>query len=208
MRSTPAAQFRPGARTRRGATLASIALAAGLLAGTGPVIGADDSPAFPKRKPGLWEVRTAGSQASGMPPTQFCVGKDTDRSESHLDRSVGKRGVCTLGAFQRVGEAWLAESVCSRGKTSVTSRAIASGDFTSNYRIDTVVRYDPPLGGTRHTDKEAVVARRLGPCREGQNPGDIVVPGMGTLNMVDGTFRGEPPPSSQGSRAPRSRAAQ
>lgn len=72
------------------------------------------------------------------------------------------------------------------------SRAIASGDFESSYRIDTIVQYDPPLGGVRREDKDAVVAVRLGPCTPGQKPGDMVMPGMGTLNMIDGDFRAEP----------------
>lgn len=177
----------------RGAAPAAAMLAWLLL---GQALAADPAPDaasdFPRRKPGLWEVRSAGAQASGLPPTQFCVGEATDSARSHLDRSVGDRGACTLGAFRRAGRAWLAESVCRQGKTSVTSRAIATGDFESGYRIDTVVHYDPPLGGVRREDKEAIVARHLGPCQPGQKPGDMVVPGMGTLNMVDGSFRAEP----------------
>lgn len=161
---------------------------AGALSGVAAHAEAD----FPKRKAGLWEVRGVSAQASGLPPTQFCVGDATDSASSHLDRSVGERGACSLGAFRRAGRAWLAESVCRETRTTVTSRAIASGDFESEYRIDTVVSYDPPLAGVRREDKEAIVARHLGPCANGQKPGDMVIPGMGTLNMVDGTFRAEP----------------
>lgn len=153
---------------------------------------ADDD--FPKRRAGLWEVRSVGAQASGLPPTRFCVGDGTDSAQSHLDRSVGERGSCTLGAFRRAGEAWMAESVCREARTVVTSRAIATGDFERAYRIDTLVSYDPPLAGMRREDRDALEARWLGPCARGQKPGDIVVPGMGTLNMVDGTFRAQPTP--------------
>lgn len=156
----------------------------------------------PKRKAGLWEVRGVSAEASGLPPTRFCVGENTNTRSSHLDRSVGERGACTLGAFRRAGQAWLAESVCKETRSVVVSRAIASGDFETEYRIDTLVTYDPPLGGIRREDKEAVVARYLGPCLDGQKAGDVVVPGMGTLNMVDGTFRAEPAPPAQ-SRARR-----
>lgn len=147
---------------------------------------------FPRRSPGLWEIRSAGSSANGMPPTLNCIGERTDTEQSQLGRHAGAKGACTLGAFKRVGESWVAESVCKMGKTSVTSQAIASGDFQSQYRIDTMVTYDPPLGGVKKEDKEAVVARYLGPCLAHQHPGDVVFPGMGTLNMTDGTFRAEP----------------
>lgn len=180
------------ARRRRAVFLALVMLAGALP--VRPALAQTAPEPFPKRKPGLWEVRSAGAQAAGLPPTRFCVGDGTDSESSHLDRSVGERGACTLGAFRRAGSAWLAESVCREGRTRVVSRAIASGDFDAEYRIDTLVQYDPPLGGVRREDKEAVVARLLGPCEPGQKPGDMVVPGMGTLNMVDGTFRAEPAP--------------
>lgn len=164
-------------------------------------------PDHPKRRVGLWEVRSVGVQAAGLESTRFCVGPQTDTETNHLDRGVGRRGACDFGPFRRAGKAWLAESVCREGRTTVTSRSIASGDFLHRYRIDTVVQYDPPLAGVRREDKDALEARWLGPCASGQKPGDVVVPGMGTLNMVDGQFRAEPetPPPRTGSRT-RSRA--
>lgn len=165
-----------------------------------PAEAAEPAPEHPRRTPGLWEVRSAGAHASGLPPTRFCVGEDTDNEHSQLDRSVGKRGACALGPFRRAGSSWVAESVCRQGRTSVVSRSIASGDFDSAYRIDTIVQYDPPLGGVRRDDKDAVVATRLGPCEPGQKPGDMVMPGMGTLNMFDGSFRAEPPQRSRSRR--------
>lgn len=176
-----------GARPAVGRAAAAIAA---LLACPGALAQGDDE--YPKRKPGLWEVRTVVAQASGLSPTKFCVGEGTDTRTSQLDRSVGARGACTLGGFHRAGLAWVAESVCREGKSRIVSRAIASGDFDTGYRIDTVVTYDPPLGGVRREDKEALLAHYLGPCEPGQKPGDMVIPGMGTLNMVDGTFRAEP----------------
>ena len=163
--------------------------------------GAPPRPAFPRRRIGLWEVRSVGSQAAGLPAMQFCVGENTDTAESHLDRTPGVRGACTLGAFVRAGDAWLSESICRESRTTVTSRAVASGNFDSEYRIDTLVTYDPPLGGVRREDKDAVAARWIGACAPAQRPGDMIIPGMGTLNMTDGGFRPEPEP-----RPPRRRA--
>lgn len=154
-------------------------------------VGTDDVHGHPQRRPGLWEVRSAGVDALGMPPTRFCVGEQTDTPRAHLDRSPGPRGSCSLGEFVRAGDAWVAESVCREGRTTVTSRAVATGDFRTSYRIDTLVTHD--ASSPRREERDAVEARWLGPCEPGQRPGDLVVPGMGTLNMDDGTFRAEPP---------------
>lgn len=149
---------------------------------------------FPKRKEGLWEIRAVGLQATGMPATQFCVGDRTDQPDHSLDRIAATKGSCKFGTFKRAGEAWVAESICKEGKRVVTSRSIASGDFESFYRIDTSVNYEPPLGGIKREDKDALEGRYVGPCLNGQRPGDSVVPGMGTLNMHDGAFKPEPEP--------------
>ena len=147
---------------------------------------------FPTRKSGLWEVRSTGAQSHGLAATRYCVGEKTDQAEAHLDRRAGAKGSCTMGAFKRVGMAWVAESVCREGKVNIISKAVASGDFETEYRIDTVVNYDPPVAGVRKEDKDAILANFIGPCLSNQRAGDMVVPGMGTLNMIDGTFRAEP----------------
>ena len=144
---------------------------------------------FPQRRPGLWEVRGVGSEAAGLPASLHCVGEHSDTAEHHLGRTPGVRGVCRLGPFVRAGDAWVAESVCREGKTVVSSRKIAVGDFRSHYRIDTVVRYEPPLAGVREEDKDALEAKYIGPCDPGMRPGDMMMPGMGILNLDDGTLR-------------------
>lgn len=156
-----------------------------------------DAASHPKRRSGLWEVRSAGAEALGMPPTRFCVGDATDTAAAHLDRAGGERGSCSLGHFVRAGDAWVAESTCREGRSTVVSRAVASGDFESEYRIDTIVTQAGAPPAPRRESREAIVARWLGPCTAGQRPGDLVVPGMGTLNMDDGSFRAEPPPRAR-----------
>jgi hypothetical protein len=146
----------------------------------------------PRRRPGLWEIRNAASDNLGMPPTHFCVGEKTDTPENHLDRVAGEKGSCSIGPFKQVGITWVAESVCKESRSVVVSQSIASGDFQTQYRIDTLVFYSPPLANNKREDKEAVVARYLGACAAGQRPGDLIVPGMGVLNMGDGSLRQAP----------------
>jgi len=178
---------RPGElRPRVGHVALAMAVAMAL-----PAVAADPA-GHPKRRAGLWEVRSAGVDSIGMPPTRFCVGEQTDTARGHLDRSPGTRGSCSLGEFVRSGDAWVAESVCKEGRSTISSRAVASGDFENEYRIDTIVTHLTAGTATRREDRDAVLARYIGPCEAHQRPGDLVVPGMGTLNMDDGTFRAEP----------------
>ena len=150
-----------------------------------------DAPEFPypKRKAGLWEVKIAGGQQAGLPATQLCVGENTDSASVALDRKASVKGSCKTGPFTRVGNGWLLESICKEGKVNITSRSLASGDFTTEYRIDTFVSYVPPLASGKREDKDALVGQWLGECRPGQKIGDMFVPGMGSLNMVDGSVR-------------------
>jgi hypothetical protein len=146
---------------------------------------------FPKRKAGLWQVKAIGLEQAGMPPTLFCVGEATDTQAQHLDRKPGVLGSCSLGSFKQAQGGWLAESICKDSKTTVKSQAVLTGDLNVEYRIDTVVTYMPPISGTRKSDQDSLVAKFMGSCSATQKPGDLVVPGMGTLNLSDGTFRAE-----------------
>lgn len=147
---------------------------------------------FPRRKPGLWEIRSSASEQLGLPPVVLCVGPDTDTPEHHLDRRVGKRGACQLGGFRRVGINWMADSTCRDSRTRIVSQSTASGDFQTQYRIDTVVFYSPPLPNNKREDRESTQARYLKACPDNAKPGDLTIPGMGILNMLDGALRAEP----------------
>jgi hypothetical protein len=170
-------------------------IAAGALVANGAVA-AQEEPAFPKRKPGLWEIKTTAASQAGLPASYLCVGDTTDTPKSHLDRYATTAGACQFGAYQKVGNGWLSEAVCKEGRNNITSRSLASGDFEKAYRVDTYVTYSPPLKNGKREDKEALVASYMGACRAGQKVGDMFMPGMGYINMVDGAVR----PVDQGRR--------
>lgn len=148
---------------------------------------------FPRRRPGLWEVKNSASAQLGLPPVRFCVGDQTDTAERHLDRLVGKKGACTAGPFKRSGINWVAESVCKDSRTTVINQSIASGDFETRYRIDILVFYSPPLANNKREDREYIEAHYLGACPDNQKSGDLTIPGLGVLNMQDGALKLETP---------------
>ncbi len=168
-----------------------------------PAVPAPSAPApssypYPKRKAGLWEVKTTAGQAAGLPPTLFCVGAETDNEKVQLDRIASKEGACEFGSFRKVGNGWFAEAICKEGKTVITSRSLASGNFETEYRIDTFITYQPPVGASnKKEDKEALVATYAGDCRAGQRVGEMFVPGMGYISMIDGKVRPIPEPRAR-----------
>lgn len=159
-----------------------------LLTGIATTVRASD---FPKRQAGLWEIQSEVSRAAGLAPAQQCVGPNSDTAREHLDRTIGRRGYCDLSPFTRnENNVWIAQSTCRHRRKVVITRKIATGDFLTNYRIDTIVR-SRRKRRTRTLVQDILQARYLGPCLAGQRPGDLITPGMGTLNMTDGAFQRE-----------------
>jgi hypothetical protein len=143
---------------------------------------------FPQRKPGLWEIRTTAAHSMGLAPAMFCVGDTTDNAKDHLDRGYGEKGSCRTGPFRQMGQAFVSESVCREARNVVSSRSIATGDFSSTYRIDTQTSYSL-IQGPRRDDSEAIEGRYVNPCPANMRAGDLLIPGMGRINMVDGSVQ-------------------
>lgn len=144
--------------------LAALCLAAPALAGE-----------MPKRKSGLWEMN---SRMDGMPShgaIQICV----DQASDDLMEERGRRDKpdCSAMDVKRNGGQVSVHSVCRHEGTTVTTDAVITGDFESGYRSDMRMRYSPPLHGMSEM-RVIQEAKWLGPCKAGQKPGDVVIPGV------------------------------
>ena len=150
----------------------SLTLLAALLAATASAADA------PRRKSGLWEVRT---QMAGMPsqgPMQMCVDQASDNV---MQERAREKTNCPVMDVSRAAGKVTIHSVCKLDATTVTTDAVITGDFDSSYRNDMQVRYNPPQRGMSEM-KMTQEARWLGPCKPGQKPGDIMMPGMPPVN--------------------------
>lgn len=151
---------------------------------------------LPKRKSGLWEMKT---QMSGMPagmpgsqPVQMCVDQNSDNMMR--DQARGKVD-CPVMDVNRSGGKVTFHSVCKSEGTTVTTDGVMSGDFESGYRSEMTMNYSPAKNGMS-TMKMSQEARWLGPCKAGQKPGDVIMQGMPAVNagnmqemMKDPKFR-------------------
>lgn len=136
---------------------------------------------MPSRKPGLWEVKM---HASGMPQpmsSQQCIDAKTDNlmQQRGMDQA---RQQCSKNTVRHEANRVIVESVCKFGQTTAITKAVFSGDFKSNYRGEINTTYTPPMHGVA-ASKQTLEAKWLGACKPGQKPGDVIMQGMGSINI-------------------------
>lgn len=141
---------------------------------------------MPKRKPGLWEIKMTSDAGRGGGPmvSQQCIDAKTDDLMQQRAQGMGKVE-CSKNTVRKEGGKTIAESVCKFGGTTTTTKAVFSGDFSSNYRGDIHSTYSPPMMGMKEV-RSTIEAKWLGACKAGQKPGDVIMPGMpggGKFNM-------------------------
>lgn len=133
---------------------------------------------MPKRKPGLWEIKMTSDSGRGHGPmvSQHCIDAKTDDLMQQRAKGMGKVE-CSKNTVRKEGGKTIAESACKFGGTTTTTKAVFSGDFSSNYRGDIHSTYNPPMMGMKEA-RSTIEAKWLGACKPGQKPGDVIVPGM------------------------------
>ena len=135
----------------------------------------------PKRKSGLWEIKMTGGQAKGMPAMQQCVDEKSD-DLMMKDMRAAQKTQCSKNDMRKEGDKIVVESVCKMENSTATTRAVFTGRFDSAYKADIKSTYEPPLKGMKEASS-VIEAKWLGPCKAGQKPGDISMPGMPNINM-------------------------
>ena len=134
----------------------------------------------PKRKSGLWEIK---SQMGGMPDMgamQQCVDQNTDNLMQQ--RAKKEKPDCSVMDVKPQGNKVAMHSVCKFEGTTATTDAVFTGTFDSAYKGDMKTRYTPPMHGVSES-KMTMEAKWLGPCKSGQKPGDVIMPNMKGMNM-------------------------
>lgn len=150
-----------------------------VLAGGLPAVGDE----LPKRKAGLWEIKMAvGGREMPMRNVQQCTDAETDNMmATGLGGAMGSD--CAKPKISSSGDSVTVDATCKIGSKTMTTRAVFSGNFDSAYTI----RVTPmAAGNTPPSSSEPEVtmeARWIGPCQQGQRPGDIILPGGIKLNV-------------------------
>lgn len=135
---------------------------------------------FPKRKAGLWEMRTTGGPV-GPQTVQQCIDASTD----DLLRSQSNEGQnCSKPVVERDGNRYRVRSTCSGEGTRSTMDGVYTMAKDTEYRGDMKMTFDPPLAGAAEMNMK-MDGKWIGPCKAGMKPGDIVLQGMPRLNVLE-----------------------
>ena len=134
----------------------------------------------PRRKSGLWQISTAQGQHR---PVQFqeCV----DQKSDHLMRpeSMGEEMKCDKGHVRREGAGYVLEATCKANGSTARIRAVFSGNFESAYKVDAKTSFSLPYHGVRESSVQ-MEGKWLGPCKPGQKPGVVGIPGMPIMDEL------------------------
>jgi hypothetical protein len=135
---------------------------------------------LPKRKSGLWDIKISSSAGKSANTMQQCIDEKTD--DMMQDNVKGMEKSCSKTETHKDGDKIVSDSTCKVSGSTAKTHAVFSGRFDSAYKADIKSTYEPPLHGM-HDAATTIDAKWVGPCKAGQKPGDISMPGMPNINM-------------------------
>jgi hypothetical protein len=153
--------------------------AASLLLAIATAVGAA-SPDAPKRRPGLWQ-QTVTTTGVAIPPQSMSMCTD-EKTDDLIMARAGESQNCERQSVRRDGSAFVVDALCRSGNTTIRTQGRFSGDFATSYSGELRSTFDPPMQGMKEMSQK-IDARWVGACKPGQKPGDVVMEGMGGMNM-------------------------
>ena len=154
---------------------------------------------YPKLKPGQWETTTSSTKNANLPPNTITICTDEAVQKQMMDMGKGmSREMCSKSELRREGGKFVGDSVCKIGESTITSHSVMTIQGDTGYKTVVDSTYDPPfLGMTENTT--TITGKNLGPCRDGLQPGDMLMPDGKKFNMKALANRppAVPPPKSK-----------
>jgi hypothetical protein len=138
---------------------------------------------FPKLKPGLWEVSMASARRDGQPPrlTMMCL-DDSVQQEMYRMSTGMMSGMCSKHDIKVAGNRVTTQANCDLGITKMQSQAVMTLTGNVAYHTEAHATFDPPMNGAKESTT-IIDGKHVGPCKAGQQPGDMTLPGGQTINV-------------------------
>jgi hypothetical protein len=129
----------------------------------------------PHPKAGLWQMTMSTDAGPGVKMSgEICLDEKTENAAFEAGPKA-KSSNCQEPRFSaNPGGGMVFETVCKVGERSITSKGVATGDFSSSYAVDVTAIMDPPLPGNMGTTHTRMESHYIGPCKEGQTPGRML----------------------------------
>lgn len=143
---------------------------------------AADAQNFPKLKSGLWETITSSRGNEKAPHKSTLCLDDSVQQEMYRMSTGMMAGMCSKFDIRTAGNRVTTEATCDLGGTKMRSRAVMTLAGNSAYRTEAHTTFDPPFMGNKESTT-VIEGRHVGPCKSGQKPGDLTLPGGQTLNI-------------------------
>ena len=162
-------------------TSALVVSIAGLCAAGGAAFGtyAADLPVL---KSGLWEVsRVTTQQGDRKHLTTMCLDDSVQAEMREFSMGVAKE-MCTQNDRRIEGNRMTVKATCKLGPTTMKTESVMVFSGNTAYHTDATASYDPPFMNMSES-KSTIDGKWSGPCKPGQQPGDIVTETGQTINM-------------------------
>jgi len=120
---------------------------------------------LPPLKPGRWRTTTlvVRSPEQAPAPVTACITDQTQRANVAMAERLGSLS-CSERWVRREGEAVVSHAVCKVDGATQTFDTRATGDFATDFFIDSKVVRDPPLAGGAAEYRTNVHSRWMGEC--------------------------------------------
>jgi hypothetical protein len=140
---------------------------------------------LPARKAGQWEIKITPKTAGAAPQmtTQLCLDAASDKAL--MAQGLAMSSGCNSQQSRDGSGNLVIDATCDIGGRKTTSHSVVSGDFQSHYTIDIVSDSE---GGSPTLPKHSELVQEaswVGACQAGMQPGDMMLPGGRTMNLLN-----------------------
>lgn len=140
---------------------------------------------IPNRKPGLWEIKMMSADARMPQQTmQQCTDASTD-ADMRTTFSPMAKEMCSQQNMQKTATGYSIDATCNFHGIASTSHTDISGDFNSAYTVKVSTTQSSGPAGVAQAGDMTMNATWVGPCKDGQKAGDIIMPGGIKMNVND-----------------------
>ena len=163
------------------AFLMAILTVAGVVCGTANAATDADIPVL---KSGQWDVvQVTNQEQDKKRVTTMCLDETVQASMHDFGMGMAK-DLCSQADRKSDGKRLTIDAVCKLGTTVMKSHSEMVFNGTTAYHTEAKATYDPKFMGMSESTT-TLDGKWTGPCKPGQKPGDITLPGGQTINIKD-----------------------